>query len=509
MSAHAAKVERVGAPEPEPGAAVGTVIGRSFSFRLGAQILSAIINVAGMAVLGNTLAAAGYGDYAFYYALIPLIASLGDLGIGAIVTREVARDHSIGARSLGDALMLKGLLGAALLTAVLIAAPLTLDPPRVLLVVLVTATALIDFSQDVGVWIFRANDRQDLEAMLLLLSQGVWLAGIGLCALLRAPLAWFLAAATVAFALRALVGAWVVRRRFHAPVFSFDGARLRHLVREGLPFGLAMFTAVFYGRLGVLMLKGMATPSDVAFYNVGYMLSQPLGFVSSAFNVSAFPSLARSAQRGTDAVRPLLRRAVKFQFLAGLPLSVGLFILAPRVVPLLLKGEDFHAAGLALRVISSGLVVIFLNLMARYVLTALDSQRAYFRAIVAGLGANALVSAALIGRFGAAGACVGLLAGELTVLIMCQRALSAWLHAGDLLRELGRPLLAAGLMGVVVYLLRDAPLALVPLAGAGVYALAVMLVRALSAEELKLLQRVYVSFRLPGSGRMMRAVNRS
>src|SRR5258706_4729192 len=205
----------------------------------------------------------------------------------------------------------------------------------------------------------------------------------------------------------------------------------------------------------------MATPSDVAFYNVGYMLSQPFWFVSSDFNVSAFPSLARSALRGPESVRALLRRAVKFQFLAGLPLSVGLFILAPRVVPLLLKGEDFRAAGIALRVISSGLVLIFLNLMARYVLTALDSQRAYFRAIVVGLASNALVSVALIGRFGAAGACVGLLAGELAVLILCQRALARWMPAGDLFRELGRPLLAAFAMGVAVYLLRDAPLALV------------------------------------------------
>ena len=228
-----------------------------------------------------------------------------------------------------------------------------------------------------------------------------------------------------------------------------------------------------------------------------------------AFNVSAFPSLARSALRGPESVRPLLRRAVKFQFLAGLPLSVGLFILAPRVVPLLLKGEDFRAAGIALRVISSGLVLIFLNLMARYVLTALDSQRAYFRAIVAGLVANAAVSVALIGRFGAAGACVGLLAGELTVLILCQRALARWMPAGDLFRELARPLLAAFAMGVAVYLLRDAPLALVPVAGVVVYAIAVVMIRALSPEEMRLLQRVYISFHLPGSARMLRAADRS
>jgi O-antigen/teichoic acid export membrane protein len=239
------------------------------------------------------------------------------------------------------------------------------------------------------------------------------------------------------------------------------------------------------------------------------MLSQPLGFVSSAFNVSAFPSLARTASRGAETIRPMLRRAVKFQFLAGLPLSVGLFILAPRVVPLLLKGEDFRVAGTTLRVIGAGLVLIFLNLMARYVLTALDSQRAYFRAIVAGLGANAVVSVALIPRFGAAGACVGLLAGELTVLILCQRVLARWMPAADVFRELVRPLAAALIMGAAVVALRHAPLNVAPVVGGIVYVVAVIALKALSPDEMRMLRGVYVSFRLPGSGRMIRAANRS
>ena len=493
----------------DSGRAVATVIGRSFSFRLGAQVVSAFINVAGMVVLGNTLAAEGYGEYAFYYALVPLIASLSDLGIGAIVTRQVARDRSSGARTLGDALLIKGVVSAAFLLGVSATAVLFLDPPHALLLILVTATALIDFSQDVGVWIFRGNDRQDLESLLLIVSQGVWLAGICVCALLKAPLSAFLAAATLAFLLRAGVAAWILIRRFHAPLFHFDRARILKLISEGLPFGLAMFTVVLYGRAGVLLLKGMATTSDVAFFNVAYMLSQPLGFLSSAFNVSAFPSFSRTVAGGTAAARPLLQRAVKFQFLAALPLSVGLLVLAPRIVPLLLKGEDFRTAGLALQVMSAGLALIFLNLMSRYVLTALEAQRAYFQAIVAGLAVNLAVSAALIGSFGAVGACAGLLAGELTVLILCQRALSRWLPAGDLLRELARPLAAALVMGAAIYPLREAPLWVVPAVGAIVYALALLALRALSSDELNVLRGVYVSFKLPGSSFLMRSANRS
>jgi hypothetical protein len=49
----------------------------------------------------------------------PLIASLSDLGVGVIITREVARDQVMGARYLGDALIIKAVTGAVLLIGVI------------------------------------------------------------------------------------------------------------------------------------------------------------------------------------------------------------------------------------------------------------------------------------------------------------------------------------------------------------------------------------------------------
>lgn len=486
-----------------------TVIGRSFSFRLIAQTLSALINVAGMVVLGNYLAADGYGQYVFYYALVPLIASLTDLGVGVIITKEIARTPAFGPRYLGDALLIKGVVALIMLVVVSVTAPLAFDRTHALLIWLVTTTALIDLTQDVGGWVFRAHDRQDLEALLLMVSQVVWLAGILLCVVLKAPLVWVLGSATVAFLLRMGVGVLLVSRLYDRPVFSPDWPRLRGLIGEGLPFGLAMFAVVMYGRAGVLLLKGMASDADVAYFNVGYMLSQPLGFISSAFSVSAFPSLARAARVGPEAVRPVLRSAIKFQFLAAMPISVGLFLLSGRIVPMLLRHGSFQKAGVALMIISLGLSFIFLNLMSRYVLTALDHQRAYLGAILVGLVVNVAVSAALIHTFGFVGACVGVLGGEVAVLVACQRVLARYSPPGDLVREAVRPLAAALGMGLVVYVLRSWYLVALPVVGAIVYIMLLLAFRAFSHDELRVMRGVYVSFGLPGSGWLRRAEPRS
>ncbi|MGH7740976.1 MAG: polysaccharide biosynthesis C-terminal domain-containing protein, partial [Candidatus Eiseniibacteriota bacterium] len=354
-------------------------------------------------------------------------------------------------------------------------------------------------------WVFRAHDRQDIEALLLLISQVAWLAGILVCAALHAPLALAIASASGAFLLRSAVSAVLVRRILYRPSFQPDWARMRGLIAEGLPFGLAVFAVVLYGRAGVLLLKALSGDADVAYFNIGYMLSQPLGFISSAFSVSAFPSLSRGAQAGADGVRPVLRSAVKFQFLAALPISVGLFLLSRRVVPLLLHRGSFERAGIALSVMSLGLTLIFLNLMSRYVLAAVDQQRAYLRAILVGLAVNAAISALTIRAYGYIGACVGLLAGEAAVLLVCQHALAQFAPRLELAREGVRPLIAALAMGAVVYLLRDSSLALVVPAGAAVYVAATFALRTFSSDELRVMRRVYASFHLPGHGWLTRA----
>src|SRR5437867_4333983 len=295
-------------------------VGRNFSFRLASQVISALINVAGMVLLANALAPGGYGEYAFYYALIPLIGSASDLGVGIIITREIARHRASGPRGFGDALMIKGAASALILLVTLAIAWSALDPIRAALVSLVTAAALIDPNQDPSIWVLRAHERQHVEAMLLVLSQGVWLGALGVGVLLHAPLPWLLGAAALGYGVRLAAGAAIAFRKLYRPRFEPDGARFRRLLAQGLPFGTAMFGMVLYGRVGLLMLRGLATPQDVAYFNVAYLLSQPLGFISSALSLAAFPLLARQA--GGEALRRGLRRTLKYQSMLALPITV-------------------------------------------------------------------------------------------------------------------------------------------------------------------------------------------
>ncbi len=493
---------RAFAPEPSPARAATpatpvTRVGRNTAFRVAAQAVSAVINVAGMVLLGNYLSTSGYGQYAFYYALIPLLSSVADLGAGVILTREVARTPASANRCLGDALLLRGTVAVVLLAAAGVVSSLTLPPATALLVMIVTAAAVLDFNQDVSVWMMRANERLDLEAVMLLVSQNAWILGIALGVALGATLPLLLGTAVGAFLLRSVVGALLVSRLGLKPDFSPAMARFRRLVAEGWPVAMSLLIVVLYGRVGVFSLKALASDAEVACFNVAYMLSQPFGFLGSSLAMAAFPAFARlSDGTAPDLSRPL-RAAFKYQMLVSLPLAAALVALAGRIVPLLFHDASGYArASMALGVTSLALPFVFVNLQSRYLLAAIGRQRVYLWGVVAGLTANVVGCALTIPTWGVMGAAWTFVGAEILVFAVCHPAMANHVTHVALLGQALRPALAAMAMAAAIVALRGVVLPVAVLAGALAYVLALFLVRALSREEWSVLRNVLLSFRM-------------
>ena len=469
-------------------------VGRNASFLLAAQIAYSLINVAAVVLLGNGLAARGYGEYAFYYALIPLVAAVSDGGIGIILTRSIARDHAGGPRLLGDALLIKGAISGTVLLVALAVAWTTLDPAHALVVSMVAAAAILLHNQDPAIWVLRARERLEIESLLLLLSQVVWFVLLAVGVMRRAGLAWLLGAAAAAYLVRFLTGMFIVLWPSHRPVFEPDRGRLGRMLGEGLPLGAAALGSAFYMQIGVILVRALATPVDVARFNVSFMFSQPLSFIANVLGIALFPLIARDVKGDPRALRRDLASNVKWQVLFAAPLAAILFLLAGPIVRLMFHKPGFGPAVTGIRLLSLGLPVFFLNVSLRYVLAALDRQREYFRAVLAGLAANAGLGALLIPRLGFLGACGAFLGAELVILTTCEVAVARQVGWRDQILPILKPILAALLAGVPVYALHGANL-FVRLGAAFVsYPVLLLLVRALTPGELRTIRRLVSSF---------------
>jgi O-antigen/teichoic acid export membrane protein len=218
--------------------------------------------------------------------------------------------------------------------------------------------------------------------------------------------------------------------------------------------------------------------------------------------------VARDARAGDQALHRDLVLNFKWQALSALPLSVGLYLLAPRIVALLFRGRDFEPAAAGLQLLSLGLVVMFLNLSSRYLLAALDRQRKYLRAVLTGLIVNVVLCVALVPSLGFLGACGAALGAEVAIWIACHHALGGQVHLSELAGAARKPLLAALGMGLLVYAFRGAnTFALVALGGAS-YVGFLFLLRTFSEVEMRIFGNLGASFGLRGTALLRQAENR-
>jgi O-antigen/teichoic acid export membrane protein len=179
-------------------------------------------------------------------------------------------------------------------------------------------------------------------------------------------------------------------------------------------------------------------------------------------------------------------RFYKGLLLMGWPISVGIFVLAQPLTPLLL-GPGFGPSEPALRILAIALGIAFVNNAFIGALNASDRQVSFTWAAGWSLVANLVLNLTLIPIFGYVGASWATVATELTL------GLAGWMLTA---RYVGRVqvfalswrVLAAGLvMGLAVYPLHSLhglEVAIPVVAGVVVYGVAVLLLRAVTVDEI-------------------------
>jgi O-antigen/teichoic acid export membrane protein len=223
-----------------------------------------------------------------------------------------------------------------------------------------------------------------------------------------------------------------------------------------------------------------------ALYGASYRLLLALMIVPLVYADAATRSLAYLAEHDRFELRALYRRVTRHMFMLGLPVAIGGAVLSGRLVELLF-GEEYRGAATTAALLISGLAFAYPNSLATTAALAIGRERTVALIYGTGLLLNVGLNLWLVPSHGIEGAGIAMLAAQ------------AWLLTGMLiacgrsgLRPVGAPALAklvaaAGTMGAVVLVLRDAPLPVPIVAGMLTYGAALFALRALDQEDLDVL----------------------
>ncbi len=212
-----------------------------------------------------------------------------------------------------------------------------------------------------------------------------------------------LAKAFTLLAVVALLGFWA--RRGVRPLIG--GAKPRydtvHWIKVGIPLMLIGGSVVLLGRMDVLMVSALVSPTQAGIYMIALKIGTLMEMVMAAVNTIAAPMIAglhaRNDYRGLE---QLLRTTAKTVFV--IVLAIGAFVILAGKPLLGLFGQEFQQGRQAL-------IILVIGWAAASIVAPVDllggmtgHQRSTSMVMIAALGVNATLNLLLIPRWGIAGA---------------------------------------------------------------------------------------------------------
>jgi O-antigen/teichoic acid export membrane protein len=451
---------------------------------LSAKVAARLIALFTVLYMVRWLGPPHYGSFSVLINLTAIASVILDLGFNVLFVREGARRHDSIQRYLRNVMSLRllmSVLAFALLAVLVIPLGLgeLLIPGFVLMVLSSYSTLLRN-----GLY---AVQQLGFEAIAVVLESALLLALVVYGVRTRQGVAFFVWAYAIQYAFSCAYFVTILAVKRIAMVgWAFETALLREWFWKGLPFALTFVLTIIYFRIDQPLIDVFRGLTEAGLYGAAYKPIESLLFIPITFLSIVFPVLSVYHRDRRGEMLDAVNRFYKGLLLMGWPMSIGIFVLAAPLTPLLL-GHDYLASEPALRVLALALGIAFVNNAFIGALNASDRQSSFSWAAAWSVVVNVVLNLILIPLFGYQGASWATVMTELTLGVVAWTLTARHVGKVAVLGLSWRILLAGLIMGAAIYPLSSMTgyeVAIPIAAGAVVYAAAVLLLRGLTGDEI-------------------------
>jgi O-antigen/teichoic acid export membrane protein len=475
------------------GSTLVRIVARNTAFTLAGQILIKIFAFIFSIYVVRTLGAEHFGRYAAALAYVSIFAMLTDLGTSALSVREMARNKENIAWMVPDIMLLRGLLSLAAIGIITLSAWLFgKTSPEILGIFIASFVLLVYAFQGPLDSLMVSQERLDFSSVFKLLDKMTFMilgtillvVGMGYIGLLIATLVGVL---VMGIASQGVVQ-WVLRLRFTRP----NPGRWWSLIKAGFPFGIKGAANEFTRRFDTVFMSFALTHEAVGWYNVPLNMLLTMMVMAQSLAMSIYPTMVREYDSGRGSIQGTVQRAMRYLLLLSLPAAIGGMLLADKII-LVLYGEQFAPSIQVMRILVWALPFLFFAEMMGRTSNTLHLENQAARVSIINAVISIILNVILIPRLGATGAAIAMVATRLISNIQATFIIGpAMLFKGNVVPML-RVVLAGGVMGGIVWGLRDLPflvtlgdtigLFVLIMVGAIVYGIAALLLQAIRPGE--------------------------
>ena len=451
---------------------VGSRTLRNTALVLSARVVSRVLALVVVMLMNRHLDAGQFGVYSTVVAISGVVTVVMDIGFNTLFQREAARDPALLSRYLS-----------------ILAAALQVEGMLTYLAAGFTMMLLASYSNLLRGGLY-AVQRLKLEALAIVLESAILLGAVVGGVLTRQGPGYYLWAYAASYAFDCVFFLVVLHlRRIARLTWHLDVGFVRRWFWLGLPFALTLVITSIYFNIDQPMVTFFKGPTETGWYSSGYKLFASVLFLPQTMLQVVFPVLSVMHRAKDARLTRTVERFYKGLLLLGWPITVGCVLLSPafRFV------YQYGPAEPAFQILSLGMVFMFVTNAFIGALNSIDRQVSFTWAAFWSMVFNVGVNLAVIPRFGYLGASWSTVATEFVLCVLGWWLTARHLGAVPIHRLSWRILLAGLVMGAAIFPFRSVtglPAIAVIAGGAVVYALAIVVVRALDREDWAQVRRV-------------------
>ena len=472
-----------------PGSAAKT-IARNTAFLLLSEVVSKALSLILVIAMARFLGDSEFGKFSFAVAFMGIFLIFTDFGVSTLIIRDVAKDKAMARAYLNNALGIKLALGLAAFAAAMTAIVLMGAQQDVMLVVLLSGIYLMinELTQPFRS-VFNAFERLEFHSIMAIVERivalglGLWLLfkGYGLVPFVSVFIFSYFVSLVMAMAI-----AWSGFVRFR-PEFDFRFWKI--LLRKSLPFWVTSVFMLLYHRIDTVMLSLMKTFDVVGWYNAAFRITDALNFIPFIMVGVVFPAMSRLHASSRENLGLLYTKAAYYLFMIGLPIAVGITLLADRII-LFVYSEQFLSAAAVLRILIWAELFVFMNFLAGYLLNAIDKPKLFTFSTGVTVIINIVLNYVLILKFSMVGAAIATAITHGLNFVLLSYFASRNNYAINWPKTIWKPALASLVMAGVIYAMLGIHLFItIPAAGAA-YLAVIVLLKGLTKQELEVIKGI-------------------
>ncbi len=434
------------------------------------------------------------GKYTFALSFTTLFAIFIDLGLAAVLTREVAKEPAQARRYLSNVLALKIPLAVLTYGFVVLMVNILGYPPITKHLVYLSGLVMFVDSFSLTLWaVMRGKQQLKYESLGIISLQIVTVSLGGLVMYFKLGLLWLVVALLAGSLVNLILATVTVWRKLN---FSFiphyEPRVLKTLFQIGIPFALAGIFSRVYHSIDTVLLSVLAGDRAVGWYSIPIKITLALQFLPMAFMAALFPAMSKYFVEDKRRLANIFECAMYYLMFISVPMAAGIFVLAEPVI-IQIYGIEYLNSILPLKILMVALFFLFINFPVGYLLNACNKQVTN----TVNLGITVIVSVALnvilIPRYSYVGSAWALLISTVVYFVLGMFWVGKIINYNRrfLLTSLFKSLLAAWAMAAVIYYLMSVyyswPWWVMIPAGAVVYAGVFWLVKGVRSDEIKAL----------------------